>query len=114
MQGIENHYYYLNEDHSVRPCAPDECNAQRLKMTLNNTKHMAFDKINGFDVSTVWLGINHAYSFDNGPPLLFETMVFDKDDWHEIYMDIYSTWDEAVEGHKRAIQWILDGCKQDE
>lgn len=28
-------------------------------------------------VSTVWLGINH--SFGHGPPLIFETMVFDAD-----------------------------------
>ena len=48
------------------------------------------------DVSTVFLGLNHQWGA--GPPLLFETMVFQGDtswDWQERY----TTWDEAVAGH---------------
>lgn len=29
---------------------------------------------NGYIISTVWLGLNHAYG--DGPPLIYETMVF--------------------------------------
>lgn len=54
----------------------------------------------GVRVSTIFLGIDH--SFGNGPPLLFETMIFggkhDEDQWR------YSTWDEAAIGH-------VDACK---
>lgn len=50
-------------------------------------------------VSTVFLGINHQWG--DGPPMLFETMIFggihDQEQWR------YSTWDEAQEGHDRAV-----------
>lgn len=50
-------------------------------------------------VSTVLLVINHQ--FGNGPPLIFETMVFggnlDQDQYR------YSTLEEAKEGHARAV-----------
>lgn len=51
-------------------------------------------------VSTVFLGIDHQ--FGDGPPLLFETMIFggplDEEQWR------YSTWDEAVVGHSKAVE----------
>lgn len=53
-------------------------------------------KIGDVEVSTVFLGLDH--SFGNGKPLLFETMIFGgKEDG---YTERYSTWDEAVKGHK--------------
>ncbi len=57
---------------------------------------------NGYRVSTVFLGTDH--SFTGGPPLLFETMVFKGKDWSNLDMDRYSTWDEAVEGHKQMVK----------
>lgn len=47
-------------------------------------------------VSTVFIGLDH--SFGEGPPLLFETMVFGPygDQTHR-----YSTWEEAEVGHKK-------------
>lgn len=54
----------------------------------------------GIRVSTVFLGLNHQWG--DGPPLLFETMIFggehDEDQWR------YSTWDEAVAGHTAAVE----------
>ena len=47
-------------------------------------------------VSTVFLGLNHSYG--DGPPLLFETLVFDGPLDGE--MDRYSTWAEAEAGHE--------------
>jgi hypothetical protein len=32
---------------------------------------------NGYWVSTVWLGLDHGFG-DDGPPLIFETMVFER------------------------------------
>jgi hypothetical protein len=49
-------------------------------------------------VSTVFLGIDH--NFGNGPPLLFETMVFGGE--YDGYCKRYSTWEEAEGGHKTA------------
>lgn len=98
-------YYYLNPDKTYRQCDVFDWINQFEHMDM----HVGSDMINGFHVSTVCLGINHAWF--GGPPLLFETMIFDnKDDRSNIYQYRYSTWDEAVEGHKHAIQWVLDGC----
>lgn len=59
-------------------------------------------KFNQVMVSTVFLGIDH--SFGQGPPLLFETMIFGGK--HDQYMDRYSTYKEAERGHKKAIALV--------
>lgn len=49
-------------------------------------------------ISTVWLGIDHRYG--DGPPLIFETMVFTADgEWGELDMQRYSTEEAARAGH---------------
>lgn len=57
-------------------------------------------RIGGVRVSTVFLGLDH--SFGHGPPLLFETMIFGGP--HDQYQDRYSTRDEAIAGHQRAVK----------
>lgn len=67
---------------------------------------------NGRWVSTVWLGLNHQ--FGNGPPLIFETMVFlpreaDVGLGEELDCDRYSTEAEALAGHERmCLKWAAD------
>lgn len=57
------------------------------------------EKIGNACVSTVFLSIDHQ--FGDGPPLLFETMIFggdrDGDTWR------YSTWEEPEAGHAAAV-----------
>jgi len=53
----------------------------------------------GVCVSTVFLGLDHNWG--SGPPLVFETMVFDDYGAGECYR--WSTWDEAEQGHKDAV-----------
>jgi hypothetical protein len=103
-------YFYLNEDHSVRECDLCEWSEQFEQMSLSKQRHIAEDLIDGKIVSTVWLGLNHNYF--GGVPLIFETMIFESEDsGSDIFCDRYSTWDEAVEGHKKAMQWVKDVCK---
>lgn len=52
------------------------------------------------EVSTVFLGIDHNWL--DGPPLLFETMVFGGPLDGE--QDHYSTWTEAEAGHAAMVQ----------
>ena len=56
-------------------------------------------------ISTVWLGLNHQYG--EGPPMIFETMVFggpmDGEMWR------YSTEEEALSGHKRMYELVTKG-----
>jgi hypothetical protein len=67
---------------------------------------------NGLWVSTVWLGLDH--SFGHGPPLIFETMVFDRHEdasrgfhgtlGNDLEMVRYSTEREAVDGHESLVE----------
>ena len=59
-------------------------------------------------VSTVFLGLDHAW--DSGPPLLFETMVFNGPMDQE--MDRYSTWEEAEAGHDDMVQRVMKAYGQ--
>lgn len=60
--------------------------------------------IGDIKVSTVFLGIDH--SFDEGYPILFETMIFGGE--HDQYQERYRTWDEAVKGHHEACEMVIN------
>lgn len=51
-------------------------------------------------VSTVWLGLDHRAGRP-GPPLIFETMVFQHD--HALAQQRYATNAEAVAGHQAMV-----------
>lgn len=101
-------YYKLNEDKSTSPCSLEEWSDQYSLMNI----HVAHSKINRKIISTVWLGVNHAFHVCE-PPEIFETIVF-SDKNQDIYCDRYSTWQEAEEGHKKATLWVIDGAADDE
>lgn len=106
-------YYKLDENKNAIECSCEDWAQQYEDMSNSNKKHVAYDEINGYIVSTIWLGLNHDL-FDAEPPLVFETMIFEGGDRRQdIYCGRYSTWQQAEEGHKLAIQWVLDGCKHD-
>jgi len=106
-----NNHYFLNADHTYSLCHLTTWANQFEEMSRAGTRHVGSDNIEEKFISTVWLGNNH--NFYSGKPLLFETMIFNGNESIDIYCERYSTWDEAVEGHKKAIQWVLDGCKDD-
>lgn len=55
-------------------------------------------------VSTIFLGIDHNHSAV-GPPLLFETMVFDNaDNFNEIDCVRCSTWEKAEKQHEEMVR----------
>ena len=58
-------------------------------------RHVAREKIGDAEISTVFLGLDH--SFGQGPPLLFETMVFGGALDQE--QDRCTTWKEAEAMH---------------
>lgn len=65
-------------------------------------RRVALTKVTGgnpphtWEVSTVHLGLDHGYG--DGPPLIFETMVFDPEGVGG-ELDRYSTEQQAREGH---------------
>lgn len=106
-----SYFYYLNDDHTAEACDMEKWSEQYEQLFKNGSRCVAKDLIDGHIISTVWLGINHR--FYEGEPHIFETIVFVADNFDGIYMDRYSTWDEAVAGHEKAVQWVKDGCKDD-
>jgi len=99
----DDDFYYLNDDNSIRPCTFREWADQLRKMYETNTKHVGNEVADGKRISTVWLGLN--YNSFEGPPIVFETMVFDEDR-SVIYCKRYSSWNEALKGHKKAVKII--------
>lgn len=73
-----------------------------------DTRQVARDEVGTARVSTVWLGLDHNY-VPGGPPLIFETMVFDDTQPAEDRADTmwrYSTEAEAIEGHAAVVAWL--------
>lgn len=103
--------YCLNDDKTYSKCDTNEWSKNREELKKNDKKHVGLDFVDGKRISTTWLGIDHQ--FRDGPPLLFETMVFDDGSWNDIYCKRYTTWKEAEEGHKATVQWVKDGYKDD-
>lgn len=63
-----------------------------------------------FWISTVFLSLDHGWSFnDNHTPVLFETMIFHDDEYHKLheYQQRYCTWDEAVKGHHEIVRMVI-------
>ena len=58
----------------------------------------------GISVSTVFLGLDHRW-FGDGPPLVFETMVFGGEFDHE--QERYGSWAAAEAGHKRWVKKVF-------
>lgn len=85
------HFYY---DREGRPVSNDQWEALFVRERNNRRVAQSGFGVYGW-VSTVWLGLNHAY--DDGPPLIFETMVFGGP--MDEYMERYTTEAQAREGH---------------
>lgn len=61
--------------------------------------------VEDIEVSTVFLGL--SYQFGEGPPLLFETMVFGGESNEEQWR--YSTKEEALVGHGEMVHKVWKG-----
>jgi len=73
----------------------------------NRDRIVRQEEVGKFFVSTVFLGLDHDFSFE-GPPLLFETMVFDGRKGGSVndapaFRDW--TWELALESHAKAVEW---------
>jgi hypothetical protein len=69
-------------------------------------RHVAEDAVEGYRVSTVFLGLDHDWQ-GSGPPVVFESMIFSPDGEAEA-MDRYRTWEEAEAGHARMLQGLRE------
>jgi len=98
MNDDHNGRYILDDNHNPVP-EPDLLKWAKWFHESGPKRRVAHDTKGNCSVSTVFLGLDH--SFGSGPPLLFETMVFGS---KEDIQERYSTWDEALAGHKRILE----------
>ena len=103
MVGGRAQYFVLKD----RVPVPTNLWTWATSVETNAGRHVGDDTIErpgaqSLRVSTIFLGLDH--SFGDGPPVLFETMVFgDTDlDYNQVR---YSTYDEAEAGHKALVEW---------
>lgn len=89
-------HWYILDGHT--PVASDPT-AWAIWFEANqDTRVVRQEKVNGAAISTVFLGIDHSYG--DGPPILFETMIFGGE--HNDYQDRCSTWKQAEAMHETA------------
>lgn len=96
-------WYILNEN--KEPVPTDMMEAAKWLASGkegDSNRRVAKTTIGDVNISTVFLGLDHR--FGDGPPLVFETMIFggehNEDQWR------YSTWDEAMKGHEAAVRLV--------
>jgi hypothetical protein len=109
-------HYILDADNRPRPASLTEWaewfggNFEKRRVAQTETRL--------FWVSTVFLGLDHRFSGD-GPPILFETMVFERERQivklfgklrsfrEEMECLRYSSWDDAEAGHNATVKRML-------
>jgi len=91
---------YILDGHTVVECHDL---IEWAKWFEENTRKVDKTMVDDVMISTVFLGLDHSWT-NNGPPLLFETMIFGGE--HDEYQERYATWDEAVAGHEVAVNLV--------
>lgn len=86
--------YILDGEGNPEPM-PDLATWGQWCMLANRTLQRS--EVNGLLVSTVFLGMDHSYG--SGPPLLWETMVFQEGSSMDVECQRYATRSEALAGH---------------
>lgn len=89
--------YVLDENRNVKRCHNLMVWARWFE-TSGERRRVAQDFFWDCDVSTVFLSTNHQFNPD-GPPLLFETMVFGGDEDEDLEQWRWTSWEEATAGH---------------
>lgn len=98
-------YYALNADKSVSPI--DNTLDWAKAYEDREGRRVGLTELDGARVSTVFLGLNHAFD-PLGPPMIFETMVFPPDSSSDVFCERYSTYAKAEAGHVRAVALVKD------
>ena len=73
-------------------------------------RHVGDNAIGEVRVSTVFLGLDHSFSFGRNKPILFETMIFGGR--YNDFQKRYATWEEAEVGHRKAVALVKKSLKE--
>ena len=105
-------YYKLDENKNVIPSSLEEWSNFIENKLPSNYWIVDQETVDGYRVSTVFIGLCHNFDPYSKVPIVFETMIFDHDD-KSVYQRRYSTWNEAEEGHKEAVKWANNSNKEE-
>ncbi len=100
-------YYILDEEHRV--VEVEDMTTWGEWFNRIEARRVSYTKLGktGYVVSTVFLGLDHNFlvteTGGNYQPIVFETMVFDKDR-NEMGCFRYTTWIEAIQGHETVVE----------
>lgn len=89
-------------DNNNKPVAKPVLEASQWLEDNDNRRIVKRDEIGDILVSTVFLGLDHAW--DSDIPVLWETMIFGGE--HDQYQERYTSYEDALEGHKKALTLI--------
>jgi hypothetical protein len=87
----------------------DPCNLEWYKRRDEpgpQNRRVGLTKVGAWEVSTVFLMVDHQ--FGDGPPILWELMVFGPEPWSD-YQERYTSRADAEAGHKRVCELLLAG-----
>lgn len=73
-------------------------------------RRVGSDRVRMYRVSTVFLGLDHAFIPLARHSIWFETMVF-RGGYRSVYTECYETYDEALLGHKRVLMAVHLWCR---
>jgi hypothetical protein len=71
-------------------------------------QQIALDAVEGYRVSTVWLGFSHLSVAARAPVGIFETMIFGEG-WAREWQQRWDTEEEALAGHASAVATVTKG-----
>lgn len=113
LKKILNRYKTRYFDMDGKPLTLDEWGSYLEDRNFN--RHIGDEEINGYRISTVWMGLDHSF-FGDSDPLIFETMIFARSDMvanEELdgYQERYSTKEQAIQGHKIACELVRQTTK---
>lgn len=97
-------YFILDASHN--PVAVDALTWAAWFETIDNRRvaeDIGEDRKGKWRLSSICLGFNH--SFGNGPPILFETMLFRQDGSADDHCDCwrFSSWEDCMGFHRRMV-----------
>ena len=96
----ERPQYYRLDGRVAVPCEMMEWALMFRDIGQRRVAHTTLP--NGYRISTVFLGLDHNF-FDDGPPLIFESMTFPSTGHDEQLCARCSTWEEAEAQHARMV-----------
>ena len=101
-------YYLLDKDKKPYKVTLKESYKLYDDRDMKITKQ---DKVGDVRVSTVFLGLDHAW-IGEPSPILWETMIFGGE--HDQYQERYTSHEDALAGHQRAIDLVKNIEREDE